>query len=203
MTLYIIRHGETELNKQKRLQGQTDIPLNDYGRHLAKVTGQALADVRFDRVISSPLSRAMETARLVTGGREVVLTTDPRLQEISFGVYEGYCYGKEGYNVPDEGFINFFRTPEVFQAPPKGESIRDVLARTGAFWQELKNTPEYEGETILISTHGCTLKALLANIKQTDIKDFWGGGVHENCAVTKVQVTDGKAEVLEEGRIYY
>ena len=65
MKIYIIRHGQTEWNKSGRLQGQTDIALNENGKELAVKVGYALKEISFDRVISSPLARAVETAQLV------------------------------------------------------------------------------------------------------------------------------------------
>lgn len=203
MIVYLIRHGETALNKQKRLQGQSDYELNEYGRELARVTGEALRQIPFDMAISSPLSRALETAKLVLGERRIPLVTDKRIQEISFGSYEGLCFGEEGYNIPDEGFLKFFHAPEAYVAPPKGESIDELIERTGAFWKELTEKPEYQDKTILVSTHGGALKAILAGIRQTEKKDFWGTGVHKNCAVTMIEVVEGKTTVLEEGKIYY
>lgn len=203
MIIYMIRHGETNLNKQRRLQGQTDIPLNEYGRHLAEITGQALGKVCFDYVFSSPLNRAVETARIIVGDRACSFYTDSRIQEISFGEYEGLCFGGEAFNIPDENFLNFFRAPALYLTPPNGENFKDIIARTGEFWRELKDNPLYEDKTILISTHGCALKALLANIRQTSIEDFWGDGVHQNCAVTIVRTENGTAEVIEEGKIFY
>ena len=64
MERYIVRHGETLWNKGKRLQGRTDIELNDYGRELARKTGEALMDTEIDVIYSSPLKRAYETAIL-------------------------------------------------------------------------------------------------------------------------------------------
>ena len=63
MKLYIVRHGETDWNKERRIQGQADIPLNGFGRHLAEETGKGLSDIAFDICISSPLSRAVEDGR--------------------------------------------------------------------------------------------------------------------------------------------
>lgn len=208
MILYLIRHGETDLNKQKRLQGQTDIPLNEYGRELARITGQALREVKFDAVFSSPLFRAVETAEIIMGNRDCPFYTDGRIQEISFGDYEGMCYkGTAGAEeipcVPDADFLNFFRAPELYVTPPNGESFKEVIARTGDFYRELTHNSLYRERTVLISTHGCALKALLANMRPTKIRDFWGEGVHRNCAVTIVCVTDDRAKILEEGKVYY
>ena len=78
MKIYMIRHGETDWNKKRKLQGQVDIPLNEFGKLLAKETAPALADVPFAVCYTSPLKRAAETARLVLGDREVPIVPDKR-----------------------------------------------------------------------------------------------------------------------------
>ena len=70
MRLYIVRHGETDWNKARKIQGQSDIPLNEFGRHLARETAKGLADVHFDLCFTSPLSRAKETAQIILDGRD-------------------------------------------------------------------------------------------------------------------------------------
>ena len=192
MEIYLIRHGETDYNKAKRIQGHCDIALNEYGRELAKVTSAGLADIPVDIVFTSPLVRASETARIIAGKRDIPIIEDIRIQEIGFGEYEGLCSGKQGYNIP-----------ENYQVPPGGESFEEVIQRTGEFLQEILAKEEYRDKTILISTHGCALKALLANITHPAIKDFWGDGVHKNCGVTHVTNTGGKLKIVEEGKIYY
>ena len=203
MRLYIVRHGETNMNKGKFLQGQTDSELNEYGRELARKTRDGLADVNFDMAFTSPLKRAKETAQIILGDREVSLVDELRIQEISFGEYEGLCFGKENYNVPDKDFYNFFEHPEKYVAPKDGESFGTVMERTNDFLKELCENKAYEDKTVLVSTHGCALKAILANIVGNPVKDFWGEGVHPNCAVTIVDVKEGSARVVEEGKVYY
>lgn len=202
MTIYLIRHGETDLNKYKRLQGQSDFLLNDYGRKLAVITGEALKDIPFDIVFSSPLSRAYETAKLVLGGRDIPVIKEKRIQEISFGEFEGLSYHPDHYELSDPEFMNFFNATGAYRVPKGGESFEEVIARTGDFWREITTDPQYQGKTILVSTHGCALKAILANIRQTPVAEFWGSGVHKNCAVTIVKVSNDGVNV-EEGKIFY
>ena len=85
MKLYLIRHGETDWNRVRRLQGQADIPLNEFGRSLAQKTAAGLKDVPFDLCISSRLKRAYETAEIILDGREVPIITDDRIIEMAFG----------------------------------------------------------------------------------------------------------------------
>lgn len=203
MILYMIRHGETDKNKAKLLQGRSDTFLNEYGRELARITARALTEVDFDMVFTSPLSRAVETAEILKGERDIPVIAEERIQEISFGEYEGHCYAGEHYNIPDPDFGFFFTAPEKYKPAPSGESFEAVIGRTGTFLKELINNPEYEDKTILISTHGCALKALLANITHCALADFWGKGVYKNCGVAIVEVVDGKARILEDGKVYY
>jgi probable phosphoglycerate mutase len=203
MIIYLIRHGVTELNKKRCLQGRSDIELNDYGRELARKTAEGIKDVKLDMIFTSPLKRAAETAEIIKGDRKIPIVPEDRLMEIGFGDYEGLSFGEETYNIPDPDFMNFFKAPEMYNIPPKGESFQEVIKRTGEFLKELSQNEDYQDKTILLSTHGCALKALLANIKGTPLPEFWGEGVHKNCAVSMVEYTDGEYYLLEEGKVYY
>lgn len=185
------------------MQGHSDIPLNSYGRELAEITARALAEVHFDQIFCSPLIRAVETARIIAGDRDCRFEIDERIQEIGFGEYEGLYFKKDKFNIPNENFGDFFDAPQRYIAPPGGESIEDVLRRTGGFWRELAEDPDYTDKTVLISTHGCALKGLLANIFHKEVREFWGKGVQKNCAVTIVRVAEGKTELLVDGKVFY
>ncbi|MDE7029294.1 MAG: histidine phosphatase family protein [Lachnospiraceae bacterium] len=205
MRLYMIRHGETQWNVSRRFQGRSDIPLNDEGRRLARITAEALAEVPFARIYTSPLKRARETAELIKGERDIPVILDERIIEIGFGVYEGLCCGKDNYNIPDPEFMNFFDKPEAYKPPEGAESIEELKARTADFLQEIVHNKDMENDTILVSTHGAALRGLLSSINNIGIEDFWKGGVHKNCAVTivDVDVKSGSTVIREEGKTYY
>ncbi|MDD3795348.1 MAG: histidine phosphatase family protein [Lachnospiraceae bacterium] len=205
MKLYIIRHGETQWNKLGLLQGQTDISLNENGKKLAVETGGSLREVPFSGVISSPLGRALETARLVTGDRNISIVTDERIQEISFGSLEGRPVKNSGDPETTRKMQQFFLHPEQYEAPEGGESIEQLLERTGDFLTWLAGNPDYHAEdTLLISTHGAASRALLANIqKKTSISDFWGSKVPGNCSVSIAELKSDEWEILEMDKIYY
>lgn len=202
MKLYIVRHGETVWNTQGRLQGQADIPLNENGIRLARITGEALKNVPFDLVITSPLSRAKETASLILGERRVPVVEEERIQEITFGEWEGLCCRKDGYEIPSAEFGKFFSDPFHYLPPRDGESVNDVIQRTGDFFRELVNTPEYRDDCILIAAHGCSSRALLYNICGKT-GDLWRGHVPPNCSVTIVNVHGNQIQVEEVDKIYY
>ncbi len=188
MKLYIIRHGETPWNKELRLQGQTDIPLNEKGRALAAKAADGMRNLPFDLAISSPLGRAMETAKIVLNGRNIPFLTDARIQEIGFGVMEGKNIRKDVSEEECPEYYRFFHAPDRYEPVEGGERIQDLIARTGDFLNELSRKTEWYGKSILISTHGAASRALLANVTNADIRDFWGAGVPKNCAVSIVEL---------------
>lgn len=202
MKLYLVRHGETDWNKQRRIQGQVDIPLNEFGKSLAVKTAAGLKDIPFAVCYSSPLGRAVETAKLILSGRDVPVITDERIEEMAFGEWEGRCCSKEGWNLP-ERFRAFFDDPEHYEPAEGGEDFAAVRARVGEFLSWLCAQKQYQGENILIATHGAALSGMLNYIKEKPLAEYWGQGVHKNCAVTEVEVTDGTYRILSEDKVYY
>lgn len=201
MLIYIVRHGLTEWNKLKKLQGAADVPLAKEGILLAEKTGEALKDVKFDICFTSPLSRAWQTAECVLGDRNVPIIPDKRIQEINFGDLEGSCVRDAEGNYIDPQVEMFFRDPVNFKRPENGEDIFDVIARTKDFWEEKTSDPSLTDKTVLVASHGCAVRALLQNIYH-DPENFWHGCVPPNCCVNLVEVKNGKTVLLEEDKVY-
>lgn len=203
MKLYFVRHGETDWNVVKRLQGRTDIPLNERGVELARRTGEALRDVSFTRAFASPLSRAMETARLILGEREIPVVPDERIIEIAFGEYEGMCSREDHYEIPDPDFRNFFQNPAAYRHPKGGESFEQLMERTKAFIRDITSREEWEEEIILVATHGAAVRGLLNAVDGTPVADFWHGRVPQNCSVSIVKNRRGVMKLIQENKVYY
>lgn len=202
MKLYVIRHGETHWNTLGRLQGKSDTELNENGIRLAKITGECLKEIPFDLAISSPLKRAYDTAKLVLGDRNIPIRTDARIEEITFGEWEGLCCRKHNYQIPSPDFEKFFTDPFSYEPPEDGECVQDLIERCGSFYRELLETPEYQDKTILIAAHGCSSRAFLYHIDGKR-EDFWRGHVPPNCAVSIIRVEDGKAVIEAQDQVYY
>ncbi len=179
MELYLVRHGETVWNKAGKLQGRTDIELDEYGRELAGELGRKLEDVQFDKIYSSPLIRAYETACLIRGHRNIQIVRDSRLCEISFGVREGDSW--EEWNKKDNPYNAFFSKPEDYVPPKNGETIEQVLKRTKNFIQEVIE-PEWKNATrFMIVAHGALNSAIMCYLENRTKADFWGKGLQKNC----------------------
>ncbi|MBP5702156.1 MAG: histidine phosphatase family protein [Lachnospiraceae bacterium] len=181
--LYVIRHGRTDWNDIPRLQGHTDIPLNASGIKMAEEAAERYRDVHFDIVFCSPLKRAAMTAEILLKGRNIPVIYDDRLEEMNFGIYEG----TENYFDDPACPVNiFFTSPETYhEAPPGGESIDDLMNRTGEFLNE-KVRPFLEGgKDVLIVGHGAMNSAIITRIRNLPLEDFWNEGI-ENCKLKKL-----------------
>lgn len=201
MTIYLIRHGQTDWNTVKRLQGRTDIPLNESGVRIAKLTSEAMKDIKIDVIYTSPLKRAYDTAMYIKRDRDISVIQDDRLIELCFGEYEGLCISGEDNTIPDKKFHYVFDNPSEYKAPSKAESLEDLIKRTGDFLQELVHKEELQDKTVLVSTHGAALMGLLYGVNTKDLSDFWHGGVHKNCAITILNFDGKKITVEEEGKV--
>ncbi len=198
MIIYMMRHGETDWNRQHLFQGRTDIPLNENGRKVAEWTRKGLKDVKFDVAFASPLSRAKETAQIILEGRNIELIEDERIIEMAFGDYEATRMDQN-----DEMLMTFFCHPENYVDEKGIEAFESVLARADAFLQDLINNPNYQDSTVLVATHGAMIRGLMGAFLNKNVKDFWEGGVHKNCGMTIVEVKNGEKKVLREAITVY
>ena len=148
-TFALIRHGQTDWNAQRRLQGSTDIPLNDVGRGQARVAVENLAGSDWDAIVSSPLSRAAETADLIAAGLGLTVARRvPELTERSFGPAEGLQDGAE---------LDALRTPGGFRG---AEGEAEAADRGLAALETLAE--EFRGGRVLVVTHGSLLRVSLS-----------------------------------------
>ena len=202
MNLYIVRHGETDWNTEKRIQGQTDIELNENGVRLAELTSEGLKDVEYDYIFSSPLKRAYKTAEIIRGERTTEIVRDDRLKEMFFGEYEGTTKAERP---ADCCITTLFKDPGNYVAEGGAESLENLTERAAAFLEEHIFPVEAtnpDAQNLLIG-HGALNKALMSCLMHWDKKDFWGYVQQKNCTVTIVGIKDGNAEFVEPGKVFY
>lgn len=181
--LYIMRHGKTDWNVKHKLQGKTDIPLNDEGRRMAENAGKQYSDIHFDVCYCSPLCRAKETAEIALKGRNIPIITDDRLQEMGFGVFEGT---ENSFQIPDCPINVLFHQPESYRAVENGESLEDLYARTGEFLKEIVEPELKQGKDVLIVGHGAMNSCIVCQVKNIPVEKFWSEGI-ENCKLMKLK----------------
>ena len=155
-TLIVIPHGETEWNREKRMQGTTDTRLSDVGRAQAQALGRRLATRGFAALYSSDLARARDTARAIAEhtGRNVV--ADPRLQERRFGIFEGLLAEEIRSRYPEEYARFASRDPDY--EVPGGESASGFTARCLGCLAEIAGC--HTGAEVVVVTHGLVLDSL-------------------------------------------
>ena len=184
--IYIIRHGQTEMNQLRRLQGRSDHPLNEAGIAQAGQAARSLQGIAFDHVFTSPLKRAIQTAEIIAPGVSPV--TDDRLIEMDYGMYEGADLN----HLPPE-ILTFFSDFVHNPAPGDMEQLSSVVSRAGAFLEDIKNLKG----NILISTHAIAMKGILEYLTPGSNGAYWSKYIG-NCAVYVAENADGKIGIPKE-----
>ena len=180
--LYIMRHGKTDWNALHKMQGRTDIPLNEEGRKMAEDAGEQYRELNFDVCYCPPLVRARETAEIFLKGREVPIIIDKRLEEMSFGIYEGIA---NSFQIPDCPVNKLFYDPANYEAVEGGESLEQLYARTGEFIKQVVEPGLTKGKDILIIGHGAMNASIICQIKNMSLEHFWDAGC-ENCKLIRL-----------------
>ncbi len=171
MRILLARHGETPWNAEGRYQGQIDIPLSPVGEAQARALGERLKDMRIDRAVASPLSRAQATAKFALGPeRENLLLTEPDLQEIAHGEWEGLLASE--IQDKDPARLRAWREEPDTVLMPGGESLRQVLDRS---WRGLANAMAGLGDedTLLVVAHDAVNRVILCRILGLPIGKLW------------------------------
>ena len=142
---YFLRHGETHWNRNKLTQGQTDSQLNDLGRAQAAEAALALKDEPIERIVASPLSRALDTAKTVAAALGIDITTDPGLMECHLGEHQGAPHGP---------WLQAYFRGEY--DPPGGELFDDFCART---WAAMQRAVALGPNTLIVAHGGLWISA--------------------------------------------
>ncbi|PJA88064.1 MAG: histidine phosphatase family protein [Candidatus Moranbacteria bacterium CG_4_9_14_3_um_filter_40_7] len=170
--IFVIRHGETDSNKEGRYLGRTDESLNAIGISQAKKLAEKTSNLDIEIIYCSPLKRATETTEFIKTNHACEVVIDKHFIERSVGIYEGLTKEEAKNKYPDLYAKNITR---IFNdAPPNGETINEVIKRVFAALNEIKNQNDFSN--ILISTHGFIAKVINKyfnpQISEQDFFDF-------------------------------
>jgi alpha-ribazole phosphatase/probable phosphoglycerate mutase len=168
--LLLVRHGETEWNRQKRFQGQRDIPLNEFGRQQVSVLSRRLKNEAINARYTSDLSRAWETAKSIsTINGELVMIKDSRLREMNFGEWEGLTWAE--IREKDPSVMENWSKYLAEKGPPGGETLFRFSERILKFSEEINKT--HLDETVLLVAHGGTIMVLICLLLGHPIEKYW------------------------------
>lgn len=183
MKVYLLRHGETEGNVKGTFAGHTDTPLTNLGRRQAKEAHHKINHFDIDVVISSPLSRAVDTAKL-----SYRLPDDLRdgLKEMSFGEFEDMTYEEITNQYPND--VTEWKEKGLYYTFPKGESVRSFYDRVVECYKEILET--YEGKNLLIVAHSGVIRSILSHEISEQFEHYWKYKI-DNCGLSVIEYHRG------------
>ena len=197
MKIYITRHGETEWNKEGKMQGWKDSNLTEKGIDNAKKLGESLNNIEFDHIYCSPLGRAIDTAKYVRGNKDTKIIIIESLKEMGFGIWEGMENEKVKELCTKQQF-NFWNKPSLYE-PVDGESFYELIDRVKKVLYDIINNTT--GENILIVSHTVVIKAIYLIIKKYSLEDFWKEPFMYDTCLTVLKVEDKEIEIILEADI--
>jgi broad specificity phosphatase PhoE len=164
--IFFVRHGETTWNRQKRVMGRREIPLNRVGVAQANSIARLIPEIGVEAIYASPLTRAMETARILASSASLPVKSDIRLTEVAFGRWEGYLFKDLR---KDKAYQRFVARP-LESAVPGGETIVDVQNRgLKAINKALKELPQAR---VLFVSHGDVIRAVLCHFLSLPLEEY-------------------------------
>lgn len=190
--LYIVRHGQTIWNTEKRMQGRKNSSLTEKGIRQANALAEKIKNIDFNVIYSSPLGRAMRTAEILRAQKNIPIIKDDRLMEIDLGDWEGLDQEEIKAKNPKE-LHNFWTNPKIYK-PDNGEKFDEVKVRTVSFIKDIMN--KCEGEQVLIVTHTITLKTMMAYFENRPLDKFWDSPYVYQTSLSKVNINKGKFEIV-------
>lgn len=186
--IYLLRHGQTDWNIIHKLQGASDIPLNETGRQMAIDASEKYKDIDFECCYCSPLIRAKETAELFLGKRDISIIYDERLKEMHFGPYEGTESPVDHVNHP---LHVFFTDPSAYVPVEHVESFDEMYKRTRECMEEILSKHNYKKNNILIVGHGAMCSGIICQYEGIQLKDFWTT-LMKNCELYPLRIDENR-----------
>lgn len=193
--LCLVRHGETAWNAERRIQGQTDVPLSAVGQAQARATAAALAHEPVTAICSSDLARALHTAEATAHRLRLPVRREPALRERHFGVLQTLTYDEFAVRQP-QAHARFLAREADFALPGGGESLRGFADRVCACSDAL--VAAHPGGVVLVFTHGGVLDILHRRASGQPLSARRDFEIH-NAALNWVEVDDGIWRILAWG----
>ena len=184
--IYLIRHGETEWNKESKLQGHSNVLLSPEGIHQARLLAKHMPFHTVNAVYSSDLSRAVDTARILAFRFGLPVIKKKDLREINFGNWEGRRLSELATEMSAD-FEYFFTRPDKIH-PPNGENFLEAQARMLTALNEI--IAEHPNQSVIVVSHGAVIRLLFCALLGMPIRKMWTISQF-NMAVNIFRVDDG------------
>jgi len=188
--VYLIRHGETRLNREQTFRGRLDVPLNERGLAQAQAAGRRLAHAGLSAIYTSPLARARETADAIARSVDLQAVADDAFIDMDFGEWEGLTLEAVAGRYP-EHYRTWATSPEAARVPG-GETLADVLERASAGLVALAE--RHRDEAVAVVSHRVVLKLLMAWALGLDERAFWRVRQDTAC-INHIELAGGRTTV--------
>jgi probable phosphoglycerate mutase len=196
-TVYITRHGQTEWNVQKRMQGHQDSELTPLGVQQAGWLSRSMLNIPLDAVYASSSIRALRTAEIIRGERNLPLTACDEFKEIGMGVWEGRDSAEIQLQDPEQHQF-FWGDPEQFSVEGS-ETFTGVQERALGKLREIIDI--HAGDAVLIVTHTVVIKVLMAYFEGRAMDKLWDLPYIYPTCLCRIDITDGVPEIMLHGDI--
>lgn len=198
LRIYLIRHGRTEWNETRRLQGQEDTDLSEEGRRQALRLATYFQDETVDAVYSSDLKRALKTARTLASPHGLEVHVNPGLREIHMGRWQGYTWEEVGQKFPKEQKA-WLQNP-YSNGPEGGENLQQVGDRTWKAFHSI--TSQFEEGHIALVSHGLVIGSLLCRFLGRPLA-HWKELCPGNTGIATIEVNDGEYVVVNHDQGFH
>lgn len=184
--IFLVRHGETEGIRARRMESRLDSPLTPLGIQQAQAVALKLNEEQLHSIYTSPSLRAVKTAEIIKGDKELSLMKDKSLYEMDIESWDG----KKSDDIRKddrERFKDFFNNPELFRPHSnRGESFEDVQNRALSFLDRI--IKDHENQNVLVVSHTVVLTSIMCHFKRKSIKNFWDPPIIQNGSLSLVHI---------------
>lgn len=196
MKIYLIRHGQTQWNIERRLQGVGDSPLTEKGKLDAKLLGDRLKEIDIDIIYSSPSIRAINTSKIIRGKRNIEILLDEDLKEMNIGSWQGKVLDEIRIKCPQE-YHSYWNTPHLYIGINGGENFYQVQKRAISFIENIIRERKYNN--ILVVSHGDTIKSIITYYQNKPMDMLWEPPMIEATSLSLIEADEDKVKILFSG----
>lgn len=189
LEILLIRHGQTDWNRERRIMGRKPIPLNKTGREEARSLARVLKGIAIDAIYTSPVRRAVETAKQLNNGRRVRIFDADEIAEIDYGDWIGKTFGEV---IGEKAFHVYYKAPRR-SCPPGGEPMMAVFGRTIRFIERLRK--RHKNGRVAVVSHADVIKAILVHYLGMDYNHLFKFRI-DNASISLLWFHKDRARVL-------
>lgn len=186
LELVLVRHGQTDGNKEGIYYGWLDLPLNELGKAQALKIREKIKDMKFEAIYTSPLLRALDTTRRIKPDQDTPILLSEGLKELHFGEWEGMTYSEIQEHFPQlweewcKDWVDF--------RFPRGESFRQVYQRVTCEIDHIIQT-HHHGKVLVVTHHGC-IRGIISYLLGTGMEGYWRYKIKPG-AISRIEIVDG------------